>query len=191
MDITFNYDELSCEDKQFFLSFITFRGFYTLITKFLDKDKEIPSDDLYLKSELSLLQDHGFIKIISDKNDFIFLEKGESLFGKKLDSLSELADKLIQIFPQGIKSGGYPVRGSKVDVTDKLRKFFKKHKYTHDQVIQATQKYVDRKREDNWAYMQRLVYFIEKDNTSNLAAEIDGMKGDAYGTGEDWTRTIK
>ena len=114
-----------------------------------------------------------------------------SLFGKKLDSLSELAERLINIYPQGVKSGGYPVRGSKVDVTDKLRKFFKKHKYTHEQVIQATQKYVDRKREESWAYMQRLVYFIEKDNSSNLAAEIDGMRGDTYGTEEDWTRNIK
>ena len=192
MEINLNFEELSPIDKFLFINSITFEVFYALLLVYNKGEQyKYSKDDSTIKKQLYELENRGFIKIISDNYDFVLLEKAEALFGKKLDSLSELAEKLIAIYPQGVKSGGYPVRGSKVDVTDKLRKFFKKHKYTHEQVIQATQKYVDRKREESWAYMQRLVYFIEKDNSSNLAAEIDGMRGDTYGTGEDWTRNIK
>jgi len=192
MEINLNFEELSPEDRLFFLQNISFEVFYYLIMKYYNKEPiKVEIEDIFTQVEMDLLQKEGFIKITSEDYDFALLEKAEALFGKKLDSLTELASKLIEIYPQGVKSGGYPVRGSKVDVTDKLRKFFKKHKYTHEQVIQATQKYVNRKREESWAYMQRLVYFIEKDNTSNLAAEIDGMKGDNNGAGEDWTRNIK
>lgn len=191
MEINLNFEELSPEDRLLFLDSISFEVFYHLALAHHSKESYWVNGDSKYEKELCLLENNGFIKIISENYEFALLEKAESLFGKKLDSLSELAERLINIYPQGVKSGGYPVRGSKVDVTDKLRKFFKKHKYTHEQVIQATQKYVDRKREESWAYMQRLVYFIEKDNSSNLAAEIDGIIGDTYGTGEDWTRNIK
>ena len=185
MEINLNFEDLPPDDQYTLLS-ISFDTFWGLIMV-LKGDKWVAT----YPDDLVLLEQRGWIKITSDDYDFVLLEKAEALFGKKLDSLSELAEKLIAIYPQGVKSGGYPVRGSKVDVTDKLRKFFKKHKYTYEQVIQATQKYVDRKREENWSFMQRLIYFIEKDNSSNLAAEIDGMSGDNYGTGEDWTRNIK
>lgn len=185
MEINLNFEELSPEDKLMFLE-ISFETFWGLINKLKGEQWKVTN-----YSDLMILEEKGFIKITSDNYDFALLEKAEALFGKKLDSLTELASKLIEIYPQGVKSGGYPVRGSKVDVTDKLRKFFKKHKYTHEQVIAATQKYVNRKREESWAYMQLLVHFIEKNNISNLAAEIDGMKGDNNGAGEDWTRNIK
>jgi len=177
MEINLNFEELTPKDKLLFLDNISFEVFYALLSRFIGEDVYIHLNhiDPYNKAELELLQHNGFIKITSEKYDFALLEKAEALFGKKLDSLSELAEKLINIYPQGVKSGGYPVRGSKVDVTDKLRKFFKKHKYTHEQVIQAVERYVERKRKDKWDYMQRLIYFIEKDGSSNLAAECDNL----------------
>ena len=169
MEINLNFEELSPEDKFLFLE-ISFDAFWGLVLKSKGEQWVVGSD-----SDLLRLQKEGFIKITSDNYDFSLLEKAEALFGKKLDSLTELASKLIEIYPQGVKSGGYPVRGSKVDVTDKLRKFFKKHKYTHEQVMQAVERYVERKRKDKWDYMQRLIYFIEKDGSSNLAAECDNL----------------
>ena len=169
MEINLNFEELSPEDKLIFLE-ISFETFWGLVNKLKGEVWKVTN-----YTDLMLLEEKGFIKITSDDYDFALLEKAESLFGKKLDSLSELAERLINIYPQGVKSGGYPVRGSKVDVTDKLRKFFKKHKYTHEQVIQAVEKYVERKRKDKWDYMQRLIYFIEKDGSSNLAAECDNL----------------
>lgn len=174
MEINLNFEELSPEDRLLFLDKISFEIFYVLLIKFYE-NRTIKVEDSFSQYELDVLQREGFIKITSDMYDFALLEKAEALFGKKLDSLSELASKLIEIYPQGVKSGGYPVRGSKVDVTDKLRKFFKKHKYTHEQVIAAVERYVERKRKDKWDYMQRLIYFIEKDGSSNLAAECDNL----------------
>jgi len=88
----------------------------------------------------------------------------------------ELAEKIRDLFPVGVKSGGYPVRSSVVDIADKLRKFFKKHKsYTQEQVLEATTKYVNRKRGEGYSYMQKAVFFIEKDGMSTLASEIDSL----------------
>lgn len=188
MEININLDKLSIPDTLYFLDKLKFDTFFVMCKKFKGEDYPYVFEDM---NDLYQLQHLGFIKITSDEGDFELLEKSEELFGKKLDSLTELANKLIEIYPQGVKSGGYPVRGSNVDVTDKLRKFFKKHKYTQEQVTQATEKYIERKRNEGWAYIQGLIYFIEKNGSSNLAAEIDGMKGDDYGTGEDWTRNVK
>jgi hypothetical protein len=171
MEININFEDIPPGSKLllFDMSFDTVWG---LILKHKDPDSTwIPKNH----RELLELEAEGFIKIVSDTYSFALLEKSETFFGKKLDSLSELAEKLIEIYPQGVKSGGYTVRGSKVDVIDKLRKFFKKHKYTHEQVIQAVERYVERKRKDKWDYMQRLIYFIEKDGSSNLAAECDNL----------------
>ena len=171
MEINLNFEELSPDDRLLLLD-MTFDTIWGMMLRNKDSSNTwIPENH----QQLDMLEDAGFIKITSDMYDFALLEKAESLFGKKLDSLSELAEKLINIYPIGVKSGGYPVRGSKVDVTDKLRKFFKKHKYTHEQVIEATERYVERKRKDKWDYMQRLIYFIEKDGSSNLAAECDNL----------------
>lgn len=122
------------------------------------------------------LEHNGYIKIISD-TEFILLEKGIRLFGKKSNSLMELAGQIRELFPSGVRSGGYLVRSSEADIADKLRKFFKKHKYTQEEVIAATSKYIDVKRRDGYKYIQRAIYFIEKDGVSTLASECAGLKG--------------
>jgi len=110
MEINLNFEELSPEDRFLFLDKISFEVFYALFLAYC-KEKSIIDGDSYAEKELHLLENAGFIKIISDDYNFALLEKAETLFGKKLDSLTELASKLIEIYPQGVKSGGYPVRG--------------------------------------------------------------------------------
>lgn len=129
----------------------------------------------------------GLIKITGDKlKDISIRDLGLELIGQsKSDSIIELANKIRDLFPVGVKSGGYPVRSSVVDIADKLRKFFKKHKsYTQEQVIEATTKYVNRKKNEGYSYMQKAVFFIEKDGMSTLASEIDALQetssGDNY-----------
>jgi len=120
----------------------------------------------------------GLIKITGDKlKDVSIRDLGLELIGQsKSDSIIELAEKIRNLFPVGVKSGGYPVRSSVVDIADKLRKFFKKHKsYTQEQVLEATTKYVNRKRGEGYSYMQKAVFFIEKDGMSTLASEIDSL----------------
>lgn len=131
----------------------------------------------YNRKYVNTFAESGFVKITSP-DDFEPLGLTDELFGEsKPEALSVLAKQIRNLFPAGVKSGGYPVRSSESDITDKLRKFFKKHKYTHEQVLEATERYVERKRNEGWAYMQRVVYFIEKDGSSNLAAECDELNG--------------
>lgn len=122
-------------------------------------------------------EDWGLIKIIgTGLKDISLRPLGIELIGETtVDEVTELASKIRDLFPKGVKSGGYLVRSSEGDIADKLRKFFKKHKYTTEQVLKATKNYVSRKESENYAYMQRATYFIEKDGVSNLAAECDNL----------------
>ena len=142
-----------------------------LMTAQYDTPKELYND----------LQEWGFIKIIGDGYKDISLRPlGIELIGETtVDEVTELASKIRDLFPKGVKSGGYLVRSSEGDIADKLRKFFKKHKYTTEQVLKATKNYVSRKESENYAYMQRATYFIEKDGVSNLAAECDNLSEEA------------
>jgi len=124
-------------------------------------------------------EEYGLLKVIGDGlKDVSIRDLGLELIGQsKSDSIIELAEKIRDLFPVGVKSGGYPVRSSVVDIADKLRKFFKKHKsYTQEQVLEATTKYVNRKKGEGYSYMQKAVFFIEKDGMSTLASEIDALQ---------------
>jgi len=145
------------------------------------------SDEIDIEPYRNVFQKWGFIKIVGEKpKDISIRDLGLELIGQsKSDSIIELANKIRDLFPVGVKSGGYPVRSSVVDIADKLRKFFKKHKsYTQEQVLEATTKYVNRKKNEGYSYMQKAVFFIEKDGMSTLASEIDALQetssGDNY-----------
>jgi hypothetical protein len=124
------------------------------------------------------LESRGFVKVIGGRyKDISIRDLGLELIGQsKSDTIIELAEKIREMFPKGVKSGGKLVRSSSADIADKLRKFFKKHKYTQEQVLEATKRYLNEFRRKDWAYMQAAVYFIEKDGSSTLAAECDNLR---------------
>lgn len=131
-----------------------------------------------IKDILEEFEEKGLIKITGPGfKDFSLREEGKKILGEPdLDDVKELAKKMIDLFPIGVKSGGYPVRASVNDVTDKLKKFLKTNKYTHEEILKATERYVNRKKLENYSFMQRIIYFIEKDRFSSLASEIEDMK---------------
>lgn len=124
------------------------------------------------------MENIGFIKITGDGYKNISIrDLGLELIGQsKSDSIIELAEKVRDMFPKGVKSGGGYVRSEVVDIADKLRKFFKKHKYTQEEVLEATKRYVERKRNEGYSFMHQAVYFIEKNNISLLATECGNLK---------------
>lgn len=79
------------------------------------------------------------------------------------EDLEELVKRLIDLFPTGKKEGtNQYYRGSKKDITTKLRKFFKIYgNYTYEDVYNATKRYVDSFNGD-YRYMRILKYFIFK-----------------------------
>jgi hypothetical protein len=119
------------------------------------------------------LEEIGLWKLIGPSyRDISLRELGKELIGhSKTDELLELAKTIRDIFPKGIRSGGYLVRSSEVDIANKLKSFKKKHKFTNEQIIEAAKRYVNRKKNEGYNYMQLATYFIEKNGMSTLASE--------------------
>lgn len=121
------------------------------------------------------LQREGFIKITDSQ--IILRPLGEELLGvnNKTGDLLVLAEKMREMFPKGIKSGGYPIRSNVYDIADKLKKFMKKHNYSSEIILKATSQYLKRKEAEGWNFTQIAVYFIEKNGMSTLASECEGL----------------
>lgn len=134
----------------------------------------------------------------SEALNSVILDSDKSL--ESPNSLIPLATRLKEIFPKGKKEGTqyYWAEGTAL-IVRRLRLFFKKYgnKYTHDQIIQATEKYVQGFN-GNYTYMRLLKYFIFKEKVgvggdvegdSELISYIENA-GQEETLKEDWTSNI-
>ena len=112
---------------------------------------------------------------------------------------SLLADKLRDIYPNGkIFNTNYYYRCNRQDIINKLKTFFKMYgtKYTDEQIINATQKYVN-SFNGNYAYLKLLKYFIWKDerlkgeSVQSLLADFIENESAEGTTNTDWTVELK
>lgn len=119
------------------------------------------------------------------------------------DRISNLAAKLMEIFPKEKKAGtNHYFRGNVKDTSLKLKKFFKLYgnKYSDEQIINAAKAYVS-SFNGNYTYMRILKYFIWKpekkmneegkmyiEETSDLATWIEN-EGSA--NNQDWEVELK
>ena len=115
------------------------------------------------------------------------------------DRASLLADKLRDIYPNGkILNTNYYYRCNRQDIINKLKTFFKMYgtKYTDEQIINATQKYVN-SFNGNYAYLKLLKYFIWKDerlkgeSVQSLLADFIENESAEGTTNTDWTVELK
>ena len=115
------------------------------------------------------------------------------------DRASLLADKLRDIYPNGkIFNTNYYYRCNRQDIINKLKTFFKMYgtKYTDEQIINATQKYVN-SFNGNYAYLKLLKYFIWKDerlkgeSVQSLLADFIENESAEGTTNTDWTVELK
>ena len=118
---------------------------------------------------------------------------------KRSTNIEELADKLRDIYPNGkIFNTNYYYRGNKGDIVNKLKTFFKRYgtKYTDEQIISATQKYVN-SFNGNYTYLKLLKYFIWKDerlkgeSVQSLLADFIENESAEDTTNNDWTVELK
>lgn len=79
------------------------------------------------------------------------------------DRCVNLVEQMREMFPKGIKTGSAAWRGNVREITLRLQKFFKLYgnKWTDEEILEATQRYVDHFRGD-YTYMRILKYFIMK-----------------------------
>lgn len=117
------------------------------------------------------------------------------------DRLIQLAVRLKEIFPKGKKDGtNYYWADGVALIVRRLKLFFKKYgnKFTDEQIIQATEKYVQGFN-GNYQYMRLLKYFIFKEKVgangevegdSELISYIENA-GQEEDLGNDWTSTLR
>ena len=104
-----------------------------------------------------------------------------------------LAEQMRLMFPEGKKQGTTKYwRDNKANVINKLKTFFKKYgHYDSELILKATQKYVE-SFGDSKQLMRTVIYFISKDDSSDLLTimeNIDDVKSD---TNNDlWTTKLK
>ena len=130
--------------------------------------------------------------------DELIADSEENIVVKE-DSIKELADKLRSIYPEGKMAGtSYYYRCNRADIVRKLKSFFRRYgEYTTEQIIEATQRYVN-SFNGNYTYLRLLKYFIWKDENkdgetlqvSQLADWIEN-KNEVNATNSDWTTTLK
>lgn len=119
-------------------------------------------------------------------NKFInkFIEQEQK---SKLDKevVEDWIDLWYNLFPKGVKSGGYLVRSDKNGCLNKLKKFHKKYpEFSKEIILKATSDYIDYYRMRNWNYVSLGHYFIVKDGISILAGQCE-MILDKINSGKD------
>ncbi len=94
----------------------------------------------------------------------------------------KFVDQFYELWPKGVKSGGYAVRSGKDSCSSKLKTFLKEHKeYTPLIVLAATENYIQRCKQNNYQFMRLAPYFITKDGISTLQTCCeDVLKGVNY-----------
>ena len=126
-----------------------------------------------LDSDFVSLEENNYLRRINGK--YLITDTGLAKLTKKADNREViLAEELIKIFPEGKKNGSHRWKGTTIAVANKLRSFIKKYpQYTNDDIINATQEYVDSfYGRDIHKGMSILIYFIDKEERGSILLEF-------------------
>lgn len=121
--------------------------------------------------------------------DTILLESDKEV--PNIYKCRELAIRLRELFPKGLKDKSYSWRGNVKDIGDKLQKFYKLYgnQWSEDEIVEATRRYVEHFNGD-YTQMRLLTYFILKHDKekqeliSDLATWLDNP--DAQEADDNW-----
>lgn len=133
-----------------------------------------PKEYVFYQSHVILTTDleaEGYLKIL-DFDDLKHIElrqKAVELFGKNTTNIADWIEQWCELWPKGVKSGGYYVKPNKQDALSNMQKFFKKYKFTKEQVFEATGNYLKQQEAKHWDYTMLGAYFIMKNGMSQLA----------------------
>ena len=143
------------------------------------------NERFYDKKSVDYLLSLGFLEKINQEEPTYMLSNlqlGPMAYKRfpKLFKAGSLEEDWIEewynLFPKGVKSGGYPLRSGLRGVEIKMKKFIKEFpEYPKDVIIAATKKYLEEARSNGYQYTQLAHYFIYKNNVSNLAAYCESF----------------
>lgn len=90
------------------------------------------------------------------------------------EQVEDWIDTWYNLFPKGIKSGGYLVRSDKNGCTNKMKKFIKKYpEFNKEIILKATHDYLQYYRMKNWNYVSLAHYLIDKNGMSILSGQCE------------------
>jgi len=105
--------------------------------------------------------------------------------------MEEFCEKYYELFPKGVRSGGYPVRDGLTNVIKKMTQFRKEYSdLTDEDILSATERYVKDKKKEGYAFMKLASHLIYKDRTSTLVGLIEENKESKPDEGNKWGRTV-
>lgn len=88
------------------------------------------------------------------------------------EDFNTFCDNYRLIFPKGLLPSGKGAKSSLLEVRQKMRWFLQTHDFTKEQILSATQKYVDHFRNQSYKYMQTASYFIYKDDKNKIRQSV-------------------
>lgn len=155
-------------------SYITENGEAALISK--DEAVDLINKRL-LKYEGNVDEDLLFSKSFVNKTKFPFYST----------DVDEWIEDWYDLFPKGIKSGGYLVRTDMKSCKKKMQEFMKEYPmYDREIIMMATKQYINEMSEKNFSYMKLAPFFIKKDGVSMLQGYCENMlNGDNVAQGDD------
>lgn len=177
--------------EEFLILYLNYRNFdikeinESLVSKSLANYNVLESDKLVLSNNT--------ISMLSN----IMLKSNKNLVNNE-DRFNNLAEKLMEIFPEGKKAGTtYYWRGNKAVISARLQKLVDKTAvdFTDEEAIDAARRYVNSFKGD-YKYMSILQYFIWK--KKNMGEELDSQflsyienKDSKDENNYDWTAELK
>lgn len=163
--------------------------------------EELIKEGLITKCNGSIFEPERRYSLMNKAEDLLtkIIINSDSNVTKRSTNIEELADKLREIYPSGkIPNTNYYYKCNRQDIINKLKTFFKMYgtKYTDEQIINATQKYIN-SFNGNYAYLKLLKYFIWKDerlkgeSVQSLLADFIENENSEDIANTDWTVELK
>lgn len=117
----------------------------------------------------------------------------DAISEEKKQDYEELLKKMVSYFPKGVKTAGKPVKTSvNAELVQKMKKFKKEYKYDDEIILNATIKYVEEFKKNNYAYMRQFKYFVYKQGSGSDLADYCEMisNGETITTNGRNTKTL-
>lgn len=122
--------------------------------------------------ELLDLQNRGILTLLNTTTLRIsYNETNITLAKKLLDSADDTSwiTEWLNLWPEGVKAGGYYVKSNEKGVRTKMKKFLTEYDFTPEVIINATKEFLEDVAHKGNKGIQCAHFFIEKNGVSNLA----------------------
>jgi hypothetical protein len=136
-------------------------------------------DIIEKQANYELLDNLGYIKWINNGDIINIRPKAKAIFKDVANALDldSWINEWRDIFPEGVKSGGRPVRGTKSGCIGKMKAFINRTGYSKSDIFYATKAYLAERKKDGYKFVICADYFISKDGNSVLEAYCEDMEG--------------